>query len=237
MARPKKETVDYFPHSCNHKRTMFILEQAWGNNGYAFWFKLLEMLASTKYHFVDFNEDYNWEYLQAKTTLDAESCKSIMDLLSRIEAIDKELWENKIAWSQNFVDGIADVYRNRKVVIPERPSFYIKKPHTPVVSTPQNPQSKVKESKVKETNSDNFALFWEKYPRKIGKSDARKALLKINPDAILFEKILTSIDQAKKSLQWTKDGGEFIPHPATWLNKERWEDEIKDQASRGGAWD
>jgi len=44
MARPNKQGVDYFPHFVNHGKTMFILEEKFGNNGYAFWFKLLELL-------------------------------------------------------------------------------------------------------------------------------------------------------------------------------------------------
>lgn len=44
MARPKKQTVDYFPHFVKGGRTIFILENKFGNDGYAFWFKLLEIL-------------------------------------------------------------------------------------------------------------------------------------------------------------------------------------------------
>jgi len=33
-------------------------------------------------------------------------------------------------------------------------------------------------------------------------------------------------DQAETEV-WTKEGGKFIPHPATWINGRRWEDEIK----------
>ena len=51
MTRPMKKGVDYFPHACVHGQTMFILEQRWGNDGYAFWFKLLEMLGTTEGHF------------------------------------------------------------------------------------------------------------------------------------------------------------------------------------------
>jgi hypothetical protein len=156
MSRPRKQTVDYFPHSSNHKKTMFILEQRWGNDGYAFWFKLLETLAGTEGHFIDLNDDANWAYLQAKTRLDEVICKEILDLLSKIDAIDKELWENKVVWSQNFVDGIADVYRNRKVDMPVRPSFYCKKSHEPPQSNVRNPQSKVKESKVNKSIYGEF---------------------------------------------------------------------------------
>ena len=47
MARPKKQTVDYFPHIIKQGKTMTILENRFGNDGYAFWFKLLEILGST----------------------------------------------------------------------------------------------------------------------------------------------------------------------------------------------
>lgn len=41
-----------------------------------------------------------------------------------------------------------------------------------------------------------------------------------------LEVLLKALEEQKKSLQWTKDGGQFVPHPTTWLNQERWEDEI-----------
>ena len=37
---------------------------------------------------------------------------------------------------------------------------------------------------------------------------------------------MSAIEAQKKSPQWTKDGGQFIPHPATWLNGKRWEDQV-----------
>jgi len=71
-----------------------------------------------------------------------------------------------------------------------------------------------------------FQKFWESYPRKIAKPKAEIAFKKINPDEILLEKILSGLEDAKQSPQWTKDNGEFIPHPTTWLNQRRWEDQI-----------
>jgi hypothetical protein len=48
MARPTKQTVDYFPHDCHHGQTIYILEKRFGNDGYAFWFNLLELLGSSE---------------------------------------------------------------------------------------------------------------------------------------------------------------------------------------------
>ena len=155
MARPKKRTVDYFPHQCNHGKTMYIIEQKYGNDGYAFWFKLLELLGSAEGHYLQLENPADWEFLQAKTHLSDSICQEILDLLARLDAIDRELWENhRVVWSQNFVDGIADVYRNRRVDTPSRPSFYTRKPGDEVVSTPKNPQSKLKETKVNKTIED-----------------------------------------------------------------------------------
>lgn len=159
MARPKKHTVDYFPHTCVHGKTLYILEQKYGNDGYAFWFKLLEMLGSSKGHYLDLSEEATYVFLQAKTRTNEELCSEMLDLLCKLGAIDIELWkQKKIIWCQNFVDGIADVYKNRRIETPEKPnfSFYKEKPSKDAVSTADNPQTKVKESKEKESKTTHI---------------------------------------------------------------------------------
>jgi hypothetical protein len=70
-----------------------------------------------------------------------------------------------------------------------------------------------------------FIQFWTAYPRKVAKGAAEKAWVKIHPDDTLAASIVTAVERAKASADWRKDGGQFIPHPATWLNGRRWEDE------------
>ena len=70
-----------------------------------------------------------------------------------------------------------------------------------------------------------FDRFWGAYPRKVSKADARKAFAKLDPDAALVEEMLRALDWQKRLPEWTKDCGQFIPYPATWLNARRWEDE------------
>lgn len=72
-----------------------------------------------------------------------------------------------------------------------------------------------------------FDDFWKRYPKKVQKKDARKAWEKINPDTELFNRILSSLDKHCVSQDWVKSNGQFIPNAATWLNGERWEDEVK----------
>ena len=88
-------------------------------------------------------------------------------------------------------------------------------------------RKKSKNNGASELTPDAFDTFWAAYPRKISKGDARKAWGKIQPDSELLTKMLTSLGRAKTCHDWTKDGGQFIPYPATWLRAEGWEDEIK----------
>ena len=74
--------------------------------------------------------------------------------------------------------------------------------------------------------SDLFNKFWTAYPKHIAKQSAVKAFEKLKPDEKLLEAMLKAIAMQKESKQWEKDGGAFIPYPATWLNQRRWEDEL-----------
>lgn len=83
-------------------------------------------------------------------------------------------------------------------------------------------KDKVKVS-VQKPLPQGFEVFWDAYPRKIDKQDAVRAWAKIGHEAGIETKIMDVLERYKASDQWVKDGGEFIPHPATWLNKRRWE--------------
>jgi len=71
-----------------------------------------------------------------------------------------------------------------------------------------------------------FDVFWKAYPKKQSKDQAEKSWLKLKPDEILFDSILSKIELFKTSNEWTKDGGQFIPNASTWLNQKRWNDEL-----------
>lgn len=70
-----------------------------------------------------------------------------------------------------------------------------------------------------------FERFWAAYPKKRSKGAARKAWDKLHADSTMLATILQAIQRAKQSEDWQKDGGQYIPYPATWLNAEGWEDE------------
>lgn len=74
--------------------------------------------------------------------------------------------------------------------------------------------------------------FWEAYPRHTAKQAALKAWKRLKPSPKLVEAILESLKRFKGGPWRNKWGGlvemDFIPHPASWLNGRRWEDELKE---------
>ena len=97
----------------------------------------------------------------------------------------------------------------------------------------------VRQSHIHSTTKSNplahsvaFDQFWSAYPRKSSKGQAEKAWKRCangNVDAIM-----AGLENAKRSDQWRKSNGQFIPYPATWLNAKGWldSDALGEPASR-----
>jgi hypothetical protein len=288
MARPEKENIDFFSHDVTSGKTLFTLENKFGNDGYAFWFKLLELLGTEKGLFYNCNNDEAWLYMVNRARVDENKAKEILSLLARLDAIDKELWECGIIWSQNFVNRLDSLYKRRKTPKPEKPEFGVDVAITPVnatitpVNVCNNDQSKVEESIVKqsiepplpplqggtartdsakseangnpegeslavetaagaqEESADRsktpkdkltkkqrelFERFYAAYPKKRSRGEAEKAWKSIKADDGLLDAIIRAIDREKDSHMWRKEGGQFIPYPASWLRAKGWENE------------
>jgi len=79
-----------------------------------------------------------------------------------------------------------------------------------------------------------FDMFWTAYPKKRAKEAARKAFKRIKPDEALFFRMMEAIGHAKTSKDWLKEGGQYIPNPATWLNGGCWDDEMTEGGDADG---
>lgn len=71
-----------------------------------------------------------------------------------------------------------------------------------------------------------FSAFYAAYPKKRGKPQAQKAFIKHYKNLPPAPELLHILDQLKKTEQWQKQNGQFIPYPASWLNAEGWNDDI-----------
>lgn len=70
-----------------------------------------------------------------------------------------------------------------------------------------------------------FDSFWNAYPKKVGKQKCIDWFKKHKPSQELTNKMLATIELWKKSEQWSKEKGQYIPQPYTWLNRGGWDDE------------
>jgi hypothetical protein len=157
-------------------------------------------------------------------------------------------------WSKNKVERYLKLLETRSQISLQKSSLinkiiitnYDRYQQTSLQTSPQkvHRKSNKKEgiSKVNERNEDSYRVldrqdghslliesfdrFWDSYPRKVAKGNALKSWKKLNPPAELIEKILSHLDSMKDSDQWTSDHGQFIPHPTTYLNQQRWEGDL-----------
>lgn len=188
MGRLKKIGVDYFPHDTKSGKTMFTLESQYGNDGYAFWFKLLELLGVQENHAYDCNKPADWLFLIAKTKVTEEQAEGILNTLAQLDAIDAELWEQKIIWSQNFVDRLTEVYRKRGTDAPTKPNncdkntdFRDRNTTSEDIPAPESTQRELKKRELNKTK--------EKETKETTKGDKPPAAEAASKEPIPFKKI------------------------------------------------
>lgn len=83
------------------------------------------------------------------------------------------------------------------------------------------------------TIDEAFEAFWKEYPNRKGKGKAREAFKKAIKKASV-DTMVEAVRKQRQGSQWKKDEGRYIPYPATWLNQERWEDEVDTNGSGTG---
>ena len=179
----------------------------------------------------------------------------LRDRSAEVEAVLREFFaEEDGTWNHSHCDDVIDQYRAKAVTAAEngkrggRPKKTKNEPNPnpeetkPVISAnPEETGSKANQEPITNNQepvdqepcapavseqADLFPKFWALYPRKQDKAKALKAWAKLKVTDELFTVIAKGLGSQVVSADWLKDSGQFIPHPATWLNGKRWEDEI-----------
>ena len=198
MARPQKNTVDYFPFICEDGNKMFYIEETYGNDGFATFIKLLRELAKTNFHYLDLSKPTTMMFLSAKCKVSKEVLEAIINDLVMLEKFNATLWnENKIIWCQDFIDSIQDAYikRNNKCITFEGlcellTSLGVRKLSKCKSKVPDNTQSILeytKEEKTKEKETKENDILFEKETKKDIKFSFEKGLLNYGFDSDLVK--------------------------------------------------
>jgi hypothetical protein len=185
--------------------------------------------------------DRAWEILQSP---DPESCdieRAPENEGRRIEKVSGGYRLLNFTYYRNLRND--DERRASNRVAQERFRAKSKPPSSPVITShPPSPLSAQAEAEAEaeaETKTGPVATlppsagasaaafedFWQAYPRKVGKADARRWWTKHKPTPATVEAMGRTLAWQTQSEQWLREGGQFIPHPATWLNQGRWDDE------------
>lgn len=242
MARPRKLGLDYFPHdvdvTTDPKIEPAILR--YGAAAYAFYFVHLEYCYRSDDLCVDVSATEIGtemrEVIQRKLHISAEEYDLILKSFLRHGAFDSEFYTQTGKLTSHGIKKRAEKVfgkREREAVrYSESVSGDVSATETGAETGERKAkQSTEKNSKQNIVSDDRFQQFWATYPRKVGKGAALKAWMKIKPSADLHSRILKAIEEQKNTPQWTRDDGQFIPHPATWLNQGRWDDETPNRQS------
>lgn len=185
MARPERNTVDYFPHEVDHGKKMFYLRSKFKNDGYAVWFMLLEELGKAEFHYLDLSDEVQLMYLSSQFMVSEETLTNIINVLVQFGEFDKELWtENSILFNQKFTDNISDAYKKRNNLCVDKKSLIllleskgirkqsksIRKPDLIIGEVPDNPHIKeeyIKEEEIKEKKTKEIYVREEIFEKEI----------------------------------------------------------------------
>jgi hypothetical protein len=105
--------------------------------------------------------------------------------------------------------------------VPSRPVPFRSDPEENTLAQPERAARAVRATR---SLPEGFDAFWQRYPRRLGKADAQKAWRTLAPDAALQAVIAADLAVRIDSDAWRKDGGQFVPYPATYLRKGLWPD-------------
>lgn len=108
------------------------------------------------------------------------------------------------------------------------PSIDLNNPPTPQTGEgePAETDDEPEKSKPK-WKPERFEAFWDYYGYKVGRKKAVRAWDRLKPSDKLLAIMGRALEIQKASPQWTKDGGQYRPHPSTWLNGAGWEDDLQ----------
>lgn len=94
----------------------------------------------------------------------------------------------------------------------------------PIPDTKPDTKPKIKRSMSDKRTDIRFEEFWDKYPVKTAKKACAEKWRAKKLDSIA-DKILAKLDEQISSDESWKSG--FSPNPLTYINQERWEDEVR----------
>ena len=222
MARPRKNNAEWFSHDreLRNDRKVKAVRQKFGAEGYAAFVMFLEVLADAEDFKVRFSEN-EIDLLAGDFEIETEKLEQIVNFFLKVGLLQVE---DGYLLNEHLIERLSPLTKKRasmRQLYQETKGD--KKPERKPGEPPEDEAPKKPTKPKAETMSEeDFDTFWAKYPLKEDKKKSKEKFLRL-PKALL-ETILSAIEENKtKNRKWIEG---FIPHPTTWLNGERWNDEL-----------
>ncbi len=158
MARPQKEGLDYFPHDTDavNDEKIEALRALHGNDGYAFYFILLERIYRSPQSQIDISDTETLQILARKVSVTNDKFSEMMKTALKWRCFDPDKYKNRHILTSNGIKKRAlPVVEKRVSMRLKYQKVNIPTPISPTETIPETPQSKVKNSKVKNSKEIN----------------------------------------------------------------------------------
>ena len=220
MARPQKEGLDYFPHDTDavNDEKIEALRSLYGNDGYAFFFILLERIYRSPKQEIDVSDAETIQILARKVEVTTEKFTAMLQTALKCCCFDRKKYEEEGVLTSNGIKR-----RARPVLIKrELTQDKYKKKKEEMVSGEFLEQKRA-EKKRKEKYStkdlkqyiEQFESIWEKYPNKKGKQVAEQKFCKLRKKYTL-EELYRAVERYATETKGKEK--QYIQHGSTFFN-------------------
>lgn len=220
MARPPKEGLDYFPHDTDsvNDEKIEALRALYGNDGYAFYFILLERIYRTSDQEINVSDAETIQILSKKIGIKEEEFSQILSTALKWGCFDKEKYEKDGVLTSNGIKKRADVVLQKRRQMREK--YHKEKDSVSDAETNQGtraetPQRKVKESKEKESKENNIYKGIFDYWISFGIINHKKLTEKMRGAIKARINDGYTLDELKEAITTY---GEILNSPKTWFS-------------------
>lgn len=245
--------MKWFKHICAsyNDESLSKMTDELGMEGYGFWWRTLEVIAEK----MDETDNHSCTFSAKKWGnfygFSAKKFEKFARIFEKFGLLFVEISENSITISAPNLAEYKDEWSKKKArnsgVTPKElrrkeedididninTPLYPPKGGEQVLFVPEVPAQKPSRAKRKPKGADlppytdEFEQLWKEYPRKDGKGNAYRAYLELSEAGVLpeHEDFKQRIISRRYEPDWEKDDGRYVPHMATWLHRNGWEDE------------
>jgi len=121
MARPKKNTVDYFPHDCIKFREITLVQKKFGSDGYRLYYQLMELLGRTPDHTLEYNSPIDKLYVADELRVEVDFLDEVFKFMYEIKILHQSSFKDGYLFSEELINRIETVYDKRKTEVPVPP--------------------------------------------------------------------------------------------------------------------